>query len=270
VITKEGWSLREEILKEVERPIANRPQVANLPYGTVGVSANVGVNPNGGVGSISAVEGYRLWAASYDQADNALLSLEMRALSGRVGDVNGYRILDAGSGTGRWMNWAQSRGARVFGVDACREMVLKAERKPGLGGRSALADIRCMPLNDNAVDLALCSFTVSYLPSPGPVIRELARVSRRVIVSDLHPDAARAGWTRSFRAGDRAWQLLHYQHSIAELDHCARSAGLVPEWREDASFAEPEREIFRRAGKEKLFDEARLVPAVLITAWRKQ
>jgi SAM-dependent methyltransferase len=249
--------LEGRILKEVERPIANRPQVANLPHGV------------GAVGRISPVEGYRLWAASYDDADNALLALEMRTLSSRLGDVSGRRILDAGSGTGRWMNWAQTRGARVFGVDACREMILKAERKPGLDGRSALADIRSIPLNDDAVDLTLCSFTMGYLPSPGPVFRELARVSRQVIVGDLHPDAARAGWTRSFRAGDRVYQLLHHQHSIAELDDCARSAGLVPAWRTEASFAEPEREIFRRAGKEKLFDEACLVPAVLITVWRK-
>jgi malonyl-CoA O-methyltransferase len=249
--------LRREILKEVERPIANRPQVANLPHGV------------SGVGLISATEGYRLWAGCYDDADNALLALEMRALSGRMGDVNGRRILDAGSGTGRWMDWAQARGARVFGVDACREMVLKAEGKPTLGGRSALADIRTIPVHDNAVDIALCSFTMGYLPAPGPVFRELARVSRRVIVSDLHPDAARVGWTRSFRARNRVYQLLHYQHSMAELDDGARSAGLVAEWRLEVSFAEPEREIFRRAGRENVFDQACLVPAVLISVWRK-
>jgi malonyl-CoA O-methyltransferase len=218
---------------------------------------------------ISASEGYRLWAGCYDDADNALLALEMRALSGRVGDVKGRRVLDAGSGTGRWMNWAQARGAHVFGIDACREMVLKAELKPGLRGRSALTDILSIPLPDDAVDITLCSFTMGYLPSPGPVLRELARVSRRVIVSDLHPEAARAGWTRSFRAGDRVCELLHYQHSVAELDESALSAGLIPEWRLEASFAEPEREIFRRAGKENLFDQARLIPAVLITVWRK-
>jgi hypothetical protein len=37
----------------------------------------------------------------------------------------------------------------------------------------------------------------------------------------------------------------------------------------EASFGEPEREIFRRAGKERAFDEACLLPAVLITLWRK-
>jgi ubiquinone/menaquinone biosynthesis C-methylase UbiE len=221
------------------------------------------------VSRIDAIDGYRLWSAAYDEAPNPVLALEMRVLSERIGAVDGSRILDVGSGTGRWMQWAASRGARVFGIDACREMVLQAQRKPGLRGRSALADIRSIPLPDNAADLALCSFTIGYLPSPGPVFRELARVSRQVIVSDLHPDAARAGWTRSFRAGDRIYELAHYQHSIAELDDCARSAGLALKWRAESSLGGPEREVFRRAGKESAFDEARLVPAVLITAWQK-
>lgn len=218
--------------------------------------------------NIDAINGYRLWSAEYDEAPNALLAVEMRILSTRIGDVNELRILDAGSGTGRWMQWAQARGAHVFGVDACPEMLLLSRRKAGLVGRSVLADIRSIPIRDDAVDLALCSFTMGYLPSPAALFMELARVSRRVIVSDLHPSASRAGWTRSFRAGGRRYQLLHYEHSIREIDDCARRAGLVPEWRVEAPFAEPEREIFRRAGKEYLLDEARLLPAVLISVWR--
>jgi len=167
------------------------------------------------------------------------------------------------------MNWAESRGARVFGIDACREMVLEAERKPHLAGRSALADVRRIPLRNDAVDLALCSFTIGYLPLPSPVFLELARVSGQVIVSDLHPDAARAGWTRSFRVEDQVYELVHYEHSIADLDDCARNAGLVLKWRAEAPLAEPEREIFQRAGKEDAFNQACAVPAVLITAWQK-
>ena len=219
--------------------------------------------------NIDPINGYRLWSVHYDETPNPLLALEMRALSERMGDVSGRRILDAGSGTGRWMNWARSRGAHVFGVDACREMVLKAERKPGLAGRSTIADIRSIPLRDRAVDIAICSFTLGYLPSPGEIFAELARVSQRLIVSDLHPDAVRRGWTRSFRAGNQVYELLHFPHSIAALDNCARKAGLVPEWRTAAPFAEPEREIFRRAGKENMFEEARLISVVLITVWRK-
>jgi malonyl-CoA O-methyltransferase len=219
---------------------------------------------------VPVIEGYSLWSAGYDEGPNPLLALEMRVLSQRLGELHGLRVLDAGSGTGRWMSEAASRGARVFGIDTCREMVLKAGEKPGLRGRSALADIRRIPLPDDAFDLSLSTFTIGYLPSPGVAFGELARVSRRVIVSDLHPDAARAGWTRSFRVGNRNYEFVHYDHSIAELDGYARSVGLALEWRIEAAFGEPEREIFRLAGKEDAFEKTRGIPAVLINAWRRQ
>jgi len=271
-----AWGLREEFLKEVEGRLPIGRRMPSCPTGQRQVDSGVRGNGVGqvesGVGQVrvGAVDGYRVWAAQYDEAPNALLALEMRVLSERIGAVGGSRILDAGSGTGRWMQWAAARGARVFGIDGSREMLQKAERKPGVGGRSALADIRSIPLRDDAVDLALCCFTIGYLPSPTPVFRELARVARQVIVSDLHPDAARAGWTRSFRAGDKIYEIVHYDHSIAELDDCARSAGLTLKWRAKTSFGEPEREVFRRAGKKSVFDKARLVPAVLVSLWQKQ
>ncbi len=217
----------------------------------------------------AAGEGFRLWATSYDATPNALLALEMRILSERISLAPGTSFLDAGSGTGRWMTWAQSRGARVFGIDSCREMLVQAEHKPGLRGRSVLADISAIPMADGAVDFAMCSLTIGYVASPAIVFREMARVSRRVIVSDLHPDAVRAGWTRSFRSGDRRIELQHFDHSIASLDRHAQAAGLEREWRTEVSFGEPEREIFARAGKEKAFEESRGIHVVSITSWRK-
>jgi ubiquinone/menaquinone biosynthesis C-methylase UbiE len=167
------------------------------------------------------------------------------------------------------MAWAAQRGARAFGIDACREMILESARKPGLAGRTALADVLRIPVCDNTVDVAICSFTLGYLPSPGPVLRELARVSRCVVVSDLHPAAVRHGWTRSFRAAGERYEMEQHEYSITELDVAARAAGLAREWRIETSFGEPEREIFRRAGKEAAFEEASRLPAILITAWNK-
>jgi SAM-dependent methyltransferase len=218
----------------------------------------------------SAIEGHRIWSRHYDETPNALLALEARILPECLGAVVGRHVLDAGSGTGRWMSWAKSRGASVFGIDACREMLLESERKPHLTGLATLADIRAIPLPDNQFDLAICSFTLGYLPSIRNAIRELARVARQVVVSDLHPDAIRQGWTRSFRAGTQVYELTHYEHPIAELDDCARSAGLMREWRREALFGEPERGIFQRAGKESVFETVREVRAVLITSWRRQ
>jgi ubiquinone/menaquinone biosynthesis C-methylase UbiE len=218
---------------------------------------------------VSALEGYRIWAGQYDEMPNPLLALEMRVLNERISSLRGLRFLDVGSGTGRWMSQARSSGASVFGIDVCREMILQSARKPGIAGRTVLADAAHIPFPDRAFDTAICSFALGYAPSIQPVLSELARVAERVIVSDLHPAALSLGWKRSFRAADEIYELAHTAYSESDLHSAAEQAGLSLVWREQASFDEPEREIFRRAGKEHAFANAKEVHAVLITAWAR-
>jgi hypothetical protein len=148
-------------------------------------------------------------------------------------------------------------------------MIVASSHEPALQGRTVQADVCRIPLRDNAIDIAICSFVLGYLPSPGPALAELARIARCVIVSDLHPDAMKRGWTRSFRAGGERYEMTHHDHSIAQLDATAKAVRLIPAWRSQPSFGEPEREIFRRAGKEAAFDGASRLPAILITAWNR-
>ena len=221
------------------------------------------------VTSLPAIEAYRRWAATYDQEPNALLALEERVLDGRIGPLEGRRFIDVGSGTGRWLARAQSLGARIAGFDLCHEML----RKSALAGHNAAADAAALPVRDGVADVTLCSFVLSYVPSLDAAVGEMARITRRggmVIVSDLHPEAAQAGWVRSFRYGGQAYEIEHSQYSANELGAAARRSGLEAAWRLDARFGEPEREIFRRAGKEECFDTVCRTPAVLITAWIKR
>ena len=183
------------------------------------------------------MEGHRIWAASYDAGPNPLLALETRLVLERLRPSRTSRFLDVACGTGRWMLLArqfllQQSRSQVFGVDFCSEMLLEALRKPGLGGRLSLADASCIPIADSAVDLALCSFALGYLPSPQQAIAEMARVSRRggrVVVTDLHPCALAAGWTRSFRSNGQVYAIDHYHHAIAAWEAAAESAGLIPD-----------------------------------------
>jgi ubiquinone/menaquinone biosynthesis C-methylase UbiE len=221
---------------------------------------------------VSAIEGHRNWAASYDAGPNPLLALETRLVLERLSPLGATRFLDIACGTGRWMLEARQRGSRVFGFDFCREMLLEAARKPGLAGRLALADARHIPLVDGAADLTLCSFALGYFPSPRQAIAEMARVSRkggRVVVTDLHPCALSAGWTRSFRSHGQVYEIEHHHHAIAAWEAAAKSAGLALDWVIEASFGEPERAIFRQAGKDSLFPELSRIPALLAMSWAK-
>jgi hypothetical protein len=126
-----------------------------------------------------------------------------------------------------------------------------------------------LPVRSDSFDLALCSFALSYAPDLRLALAELARAARRIIVADLHPEAMRRGWKRSFRAKGRTVEIEHTQTSIQELDDAAAGAGLIRSGRIEASFGEPEREMFRLAGKEFAFDEMSECPALLVTSWAK-
>ena len=86
-----------------------------------------------------------------------------------------------------------------------------------------------------------------------------------MVVTDLHPSALAAGWTRSFRSDGRVYEIDHHLHPIEEWE----SPRLKLDWRIDARFGEPERAIFRQAGKESSFEKLSCTPAVLAMCWTK-
>jgi ubiquinone/menaquinone biosynthesis C-methylase UbiE len=221
---------------------------------------------------VTVIEGHRIWAPSYDAGLNPLLALETRVLLDKLGPFEGCRFLDVACGTGRWMQLARERGARVFGTDLCPEMLQRASRKASLCGKLCLADVCRVPFGDGMADFTFCSFALGYVASPVRAIAEMARVTRqgaRVVITDLHPSALAAGWTRSFRADGEVYEIDHHSHSAVAWEEAAGSAGLMLDWRIDANFAEPEREIFRQAGKDSQFSELSAIPAVLAMCWIK-
>src|SRR5580692_6933664 len=145
-------------------------------------------------------DAYRLWSVSYDDDPNPILALERRVIRERLGALSGKRLLDIGTGTGYWLAQARSGGARAFGLDLSEEMLAMAARKDGLRNRLIRADMSRLPVRGGAADIAICSMAIGYIPELKNLLRELARVSQQIIVSDLHPAAVKAGWRRGFVA----------------------------------------------------------------------
>jgi SAM-dependent methyltransferase len=219
------------------------------------------------VTAISAAAAYRLWAGTYDQDPNPLVALEHRVLSERLGLIPGERMVDLATGTGRWLEYALAHEVRAIGVDFCGEMLAVASAKRGARGRLACADLCALPFASHSVDVAVCSFALGYIDRLEVAFREMARIARRIVTSDLHPAAVRAGWVRSFRASSGSYEIAHHDHVWDRIETCARAAGLRPSWKLEASIGEPEREFFERAGKADGFIAAQQVPAILISAW---
>ncbi len=221
---------------------------------------------------ISALEGHRLWAPTYDAGLNPVIALESRIMTDLLCPIVGKRFIDVACGTGRWTAYIRERGASVLGVDTSPDMLAEADRKGVLHGRLVRADAGNLPFRNCAADVVLCSFAAAYFSSLKNAMAEMARVTAhggRIILSDLHPAAISAGWKRSFRVRESVYEMEHLNPSLDEFRAAGQEAGLHLHIRMEAAFGEPERLILRAAGKEHLFGELRSVPAVWIGIWNK-
>ena len=221
---------------------------------------------------VSVLEGHRLWASSYDTSINPLLALEDRVLPGLLPPAAANLFIDVACGTGRWMTYLRQRGAAVFGVDFCPEMIAEANKKQLLRNRVVLGDAATVPFANGIADISLCSFAAGYFCDLHSTMCEIARVTSgggKVILSDLHPARLRDGWTRSFRLGDSVYEMEHADSSIDEFLRAAACAGLRVQATLEVCFGPEERALFQMAGKEHLFEQFRRIPALWIGIWIK-
>jgi ubiquinone/menaquinone biosynthesis C-methylase UbiE len=221
----------------------------------------------------SVEEGYTRWAASYDQSPNPLLALEQRCLLPLLSNIGGKNVIDLACGTGRWLEKLSALGPSLgIGIDLSGAMLAVAREKETIAGRLAKADCLNLPFGNAIFDLAVCSFALEHIANLRELAAEWSRVLRPrgdLYITELHPKAYDSGWRTGFRDQQGSMQIDAVPHSATEIITVFSSNGFelshVQEW----SVGEPERPLFAYAGKERFFDAARVVPAILILHfWR--
>jgi SAM-dependent methyltransferase len=135
-----------------------------------------------------AVEGYAVWASTYDSGPNPLIDLDEGSLRPILERYPPGRALDAACGTGRWAAYLAQRGHVVHGVDESPDMLDVARAKlPPV--EFSLGDLRALPLASGSVDLAVCSLALTHLPNLDQPLAEFARVLRpggHAVLSNIH------------------------------------------------------------------------------------
>lgn len=112
---------------------------------------------------------------------------EEAALLRFIGRIDGRRVLDVGTGTGRAALALARGGARVVGVDASAQMLAKAREQ---AARESLdvtfqeGDAHALAFEDRAFDIAVSLRVIMHAPDWRQCIGELCRVSADLVVVD--------------------------------------------------------------------------------------
>jgi malonyl-CoA O-methyltransferase len=172
---------------------------------------------------------YASWAPFYPAcAHNRLMEVEEHAVRELLPSVSGRAVLDAGCGTGRYLNLLSQAGAAdLVGVDRSADMLRFVRTR---AARLVRADLRCLPLRDRSVDVVVCGLTLMDVAELDMAIREMARVlapNGALVYSTLHPAGAAEGWTRTFDTPAGRQVVKSWWHSDEDHVRACLAAGLV-------------------------------------------
>ncbi|MBL8155990.1 MAG: class I SAM-dependent methyltransferase [Anaerolineae bacterium] len=179
---------------------------------------------------LRSVDAYARWAAAYPPvAHNILMQTEETAMLALMPPLAGQRILDLGSGSGRYARIAQTAGAAsVLGLDNSPAMLHH--------NRFAVcvqSSMDALPLASQSVDGVVCGLAVGHIPALTACYAEISRVlvpGGWALVSDFHPFAFLSGGRRTFQAADgQTYAIEHYLHLYEDHHRAAHLASLTIE-----------------------------------------
>lgn len=176
-----------------------------------------------GYEKVDVVQGYDIWAPTYDGEQNPLIALEENITLDLIGDVRNQRVLDVGCGTGRYCELLTKRGAKVVGIDPSSKMLECAKGKitSDCKFELRLGRIEDADFPDNHFNLVVSALTVGHVLELKPVIREVSHIIKsrgRLIVSDMHPYWFVSGfdYVKFFDGSGKEYRIPEYAHLLEE------------------------------------------------------
>jgi ubiquinone/menaquinone biosynthesis C-methylase UbiE len=218
---------------------------------------------------VTPAEGYRLWANTYDDEPNPMLSLEQRILASLLPPLVGMDVVDLGCGTGRWLKALQGTGARnLSGLDSSPEMLRVADSK--LAGAANLVYANCgnASLEAHSADVILANFVLSYVDDASHLVESASRALRpggSIFITDIHPETAAAlNWRRGIHGEREFHEIRTHPRTIEEIISMCEKTNLRAALVLESRFGDEERLIFEKNGKQEYFEEIKSFPAIYI------
>lgn len=188
------------------------------------------------LGEADLAEGYERWSASYDAAENPLLTVEEPILRALIADLPPCAVLDACTGTGRHAAILSRLGHTVTGLDQSSHMLDLARAKVPDATFVECDLVAGREIADAPFDLVVCALALTHFASLAAPVAALAAMTRpggRIVLTDMHPTAVllsgqalfndeRDGRTRFVR--NHVHHVSHYLEAFAaaglRVDRC--------------------------------------------------
>jgi ubiquinone/menaquinone biosynthesis C-methylase UbiE len=211
---------------------------------------------------------YERWAPLYPPvAHNPLMRAEQQAMLQHWPTVAGLRALDLACGSGRYTRLlCEGEAAEVVALDFCLPMLTQVPN-----GVRVCASMMQLPFADQTFDVVISGLALGHASDLNSWMQEIARVLRSngtLLYSDFHPEAARAGLTRSFK--DVAHQTRSVPHAVYPVPDqiaAAQQAGLQIESLHETRVGMELREPFSKS--DEFYRRWDGLPIVLVVKARK-
>jgi ubiquinone/menaquinone biosynthesis C-methylase UbiE len=173
------------------------------------------------------LQAYERWAPVYPPvAHNPLMRVEQMAMLQAWPDVAGQRVLDLACGSGRYSRvLRESAAEEVISLDFCMPMLRQVS-----SGLRVCASMMQLPFPADTFDAVVSGLALGHATGMDSWVAEVSRVLRvggTLLYSDFHPEAARAGLTRSFKDENEAsCTVPHQLYSVESQVRAVAAAGL--------------------------------------------
>jgi malonyl-CoA O-methyltransferase len=173
------------------------------------------------------LDAYERWAPHYQAVPhNPLMRVEQDAMLAEWPRVEGRRALDLACGSGRYTRLlVESRADTVIALDFAQGMLEHVSDSPRVR-----ASMMQLPFASGAFGAVICGLALGHATDLRAWMSEVARVLESggtLLYSDFHPEAARAGLTRSFKdERGKTVTLPHRCYDLTTQKRAAESVGL--------------------------------------------
>jgi SAM-dependent methyltransferase len=180
---------------------------------------------------VSALQGYDLWATTYDSFNNPMLAMVDRAFEMNSPNFAGNDVLELGCGTGRNIRRVLTSGAKSYtGLDQSAGMLKVAQDKnPGATVKLVEANLdSVLPFESERFDFILVTLVFEHVPFLLPVLAEAHRVLKpggKIRILEIHSGLVENGTGAHFEHNGETYDLPSFPHPALEWEATLTRAG---------------------------------------------